>query len=233
MQARACARLLLTRPPRPSPPNYTPGELRCLAGNGYAKKYKVKGYMKNKILLALLLTLLGIPLTRGLSFAQDEFDQANSMVQRLSPNDFDQLPTNIKKDLLKRRCTIPQSFNSTIPHNVIIGSFLRKGQKDWAVLCSSGQVSSILIYPNEATKNVYTIASLPDKHYLMKIGDKIVYARGIESVNAGYIVRHHEAYGGPKPPPIDHEGINNMLGDTASSVFYYHRGKWLRLTGAD
>ena len=39
--------------------------------------------------------------------------------------------------------------------------------------------------------------------------------------------------GGPKPPPIDHQGINDAFLEKASSVHYFHEGKWLRLTDAD
>ncbi|MEO8658007.1 MAG: hypothetical protein ABI693_06030 [Bryobacteraceae bacterium] len=42
----------------------------------------------------------------------------------------------------------------------------------------------------------------------------------------------YRAYGGPKPPPIDHQGIESG-GDKASVVLYHYRGKWLTLQGAD
>ena len=39
---------------------------------------------------------------------------------------------------------------------------------------------------------------------------------------------HYRAYGGPKPPPIDHQGIESG-GEKASVVLYCYRGKWLKL----
>ena len=44
---------------------------------------------------------------------------------------------------------------------------------------------------------------------------------------------HHELYGGPKPPPLDHDGINDMFVGKASVVWYRYQGRWLQLTGAD
>jgi hypothetical protein len=46
-------------------------------------------------------------------------------------------------------------------------------------------------------------------------------------------VEHYKAYGGEKPPAIDHEGINDLFYGKASEVLYFYRGKWLHLTGAD
>jgi hypothetical protein len=44
---------------------------------------------------------------------------------------------------------------------------------------------------------------------------------------------HFNAYGGPKPPPIDHEGIDDAFIEKAPVTWYFHNGAWLRLTGAD
>jgi hypothetical protein len=54
----------------------------------------------------------------------------------------------------------------------------------------------------------------------------------IRPVDRKFIMEHYRAYGGPKPPPIDHQGIESG-GETASVVLYYCRGKWLKLQGAD
>jgi hypothetical protein len=46
-----------------------------------------------------------------------------------------------------------------------------------------------------------------------------------------YILDHYRPYGGPKPPPIDHQGIECSSG-MASSILYFYKGKWLTLQGA-
>jgi hypothetical protein len=63
--------------------------------------------------------------------------------------------------------------------------------------------------------------------------DQIGYSRAISPVGREFIVRHYVAYGGVKPPPIDHQGIDDAFVGKASVVFYFYRGKWLELTGAD
>jgi hypothetical protein len=39
--------------------------------------------------------------------------------------------------------------------------------------------------------------------------------------------------GGPAPPPITHQGIDEAFAGKASTVQYCHYGKCLSLTGAD
>jgi hypothetical protein len=61
-------------------------------------------------------------------------------------------------------------------------------------------------------------------------------SRHIRTVGKKYIFEHYEAYkdsGAPKPPPITHQGIDEGICDSASIVWYWHRGKWLKLQGAD
>jgi hypothetical protein len=83
-------------------------------------------------------------------------------------------------------------------------------------------------------KAVAEIAKDADTTWLQDIGDgKIGYSRAISAVGKKFIVEHYSAYGGPKPPPIDHQGINDAFVEKASIVRYYYRGNWLELTGAD
>jgi hypothetical protein len=55
----------------------------------------------------------------------------------------------------------------------------------------------------------------------------------ISTVGRAFILSHYRAYGGPKPPAIDHEGIDDAFVGKASIVHYLHAGQWLDLTGAD
>jgi hypothetical protein len=119
-------------------------------------------------------------------------------------------------------------------HNVIKGEFSKPGQTDWAVLCSIGGVSSILIFWNGSTLKPAEIEKAPDQDRLQSWGgDKIVYSRAITPVDAKYIQDHYQAYGGEKPPPINHQGVDDAFVGKASVVLYLDRDKWLHLSGAD
>jgi len=184
---------------------------------------------KHKIILLILVLILSVT-----CFAYgDEWDAANLQTKRLAPTAFPELPKNIIRELQTRGCTIPQTYDNSKPHNVIHGEFAKKGQYDWAVLCSKNFVSVILIFWGGSEKNISEIAEMPDKTFLQGVdGGRIGYSRAISIVKQ-YIMDHYKAYGGLEPPPIDHKGIDDAFIEKASLVHYYYRGKWLQLTGAD
>ena len=187
-----------------------------------------------RLFTTLFLTLIALSLSHG-SHAQDRWEVADASTVRLPPAAFSQLPENVVRYLQGRGCTIPQTYMSADPHNVISGEFARKGQTDWAVLCSRGRESSIMVFWRGSTKSAAEIARAPDSGYLQTIteGGKIGFSRMIEPVGRDYIISHYKAYGGPKPPSVDHQGINDVFAEKASVVRYHHRGRWLELKGAD
>jgi hypothetical protein len=181
------------------------------------------------------LTVLLLGMAASWSVAQDKWAAANSATLRLPPAAFSRLPKNIVKHLQGRGCMVPQSYLSREPHNVITGEFARRGQTDWAVLCSRSGVSSILIFWRGSTKSVSEVAKAPDSSFLQTVseGGKVAFSRAIEPVGRDYIQSRYKEYGGRKPPRITHQGINDAYVDKASVVLYYHHGKWLELQGAD
>ncbi len=182
-----------------------------------------------------ILTVLLFGLVASGGTAQDKWSEADAATLRLSPAIFLQLPKNIVRYLEGRGCTIPQTYLSREPHNVISGEFARRGQTDWAVLCSRGGESSILVFWRGSTKSVAEIAKAPDRDFLQTIteGGKIGFSRMIGAVGRDYITKHYKASGSPEPPPINHQGIDDAYVEKASVVRYYYRGRWLELHGAD
>jgi hypothetical protein len=167
--------------------------------------------------------------------AQDKWRIAEEATVRLKPSAFSQLPKNIVSYLQKRGCTVPQVFGETKPHNVIRGEFARSGQFDWAVLCSRKCASTILVFWNGSTKSVSETARAEDRNFLQTIseGGKVGFSRAIDVVDKDYILEHYREYGGTKPPPITHQGINDAYVEKASTVLYFYRKRWLELHGAD
>lgn len=119
-------------------------------------------------------------------------------------------------------------------HNVIAGEFAKAGQKDWAVLCSRMGNSTVLVLWGGPVECPGELASAEDIRSLQGMGEgKIEFSRMVSSVDAKYILGHHQAYGGPTPPPVEHQGIDDAFLGKASVVNYCYQGKWLRLQGAD
>ena len=167
------------------------------------------------------------------------WQEADRAVVRLSPAAFPDIPQSVRGELERRGCTIPQVPGAQVPgmaglQNVIRGEFAKPGQTDWAVLCSVNRVSSILVFWNGSAGGAADIEKREDIHSLQSAGgDRIVYSRLITPANAHFVTEHYEAYGGPKPPPLDHQGIDDAFVGKASVVDYFYQGAWLRLTGAD
>ena len=155
-------------------------------------------------------------------------------IPRLKPGAFPQLPAGVAKVLLQRGCLIPQPSGAAGPANLIRGHFFTKAQAGWAAMCSDGAASAILVFRSDTDANPEEMAKADDCIYVTGgEGGQIGYSRMIGTVGRKFIMDHYRAYGGPKPPPVDHDGIDDAILEKASVVRYRYAGKWLELTGSD
>jgi hypothetical protein len=181
------------------------------------------------VLIALLAQAAGFP-------AQRDWDAAERNIKRLEPAAFADLPAAVRADLGRRQCTIPQpdGVDAPGPHNVIRGRFMSQQSTDIAVLCSKGGVSAILVYRDGATKDVATLAAMADKGFLQTGSPKAIeFSRAIGVATPARMRIYHQAFGVGKMPRVDHDGINDAFVGKASTVRYWHNGKWLELAGMD
>lgn len=151
-------------------------------------------------------------------------------IQRLLPRDFKALPQKAIKELEALGCAIPQSAASeedSAPHNVISGSFAQKGQTDWAVLCSTNGVSSIVVLWGGPAKCESRLPPGSDKAFLGS-GNSICglsYLRRIQGVTSKkHIALRLKMDRKVKLPPIDHAAISDEYNDEL--IHYCSGGKW-------
>jgi hypothetical protein len=164
----------------------------------------------------------------------DEWDEAERRIRRLDPFTFSELPQSIVAQLQARGCTVPQSYALDRPHNVVRGSFATKYQEDWAVLCSRDGLSEIQVFWGGPARCNAVLKKSPDRGWLQGMGSQgIVYSQAIDSAGRERIQSFHEAFGGPQPPPVDHDGIEHVFVGKASIVHYCYEGRWIELTGMD
>jgi hypothetical protein len=161
-------------------------------------------------------------------------------VKRLQPSEVAEqipgLPHEFVEKLDTRGCTIPQFEDDptadaapSAPNNVIEGEFARKGQKDWAVLCSNGKTSTIVIFWSKPTPCPSQLARLDDEHFMQKGADKKMhYSRSVYASDPARDARLHR---GPKQ--MTHQGIHDAFVGKSSSLFYCNEGKWRIYPGAD
>jgi len=162
------------------------------------------------------------------------WEATDEQTVRLNPAAFPELPRKLVAALQRRGCTVPQVPMIDGRQNVIKGEFAMAGEIDWAVLCSVRRVSSILIFWAGSEVNFAEIEKRKDLDGLQGWGGtKIVYSRKIALADKIFIRDHATILGAVKPPPIDHQGIDDEFVGKGSEVLYLYRGKWLHLTGAD
>jgi hypothetical protein len=161
-------------------------------------------------------------------------DAAALKIRRVTLEAFPQLPPAVARVLRARNCRVPQPAANGSPRNVIRGEFYAKGEMGWAVLCSVNNSTALLVFRNGADTRPETLNTSEDRGYLQMLdGDRFLYSREIKPVGRDFIMGHYRAYGGPEPPPIDHQGIDDAFLEKASLIWYYYGGRWLRLQGAD
>ena len=105
---------------------------------------------------------------------------------------------------------------------------------DVAVLCAKDSSTTILVFHGESPDSVSEVAPRHDSEF----GEYDAttpwrFARAIDVASPEYIRSRHARYGGPQPPPLDHDGINDIFVGKASVVWYWNGSRWLSLQGAD
>jgi hypothetical protein len=157
--------------------------------------------------------------------AQDSgrWDRADSAIVRLAPTAFPELPPDIRADLVRRGCRIPQTYLSERPHNVVAGHITQAERQDWAILCSVAGVSRVLIYRAASPTMPDSLAPAPDRKYLQGWGaDRIVYSREIIVLRAAEIRAHY-----PDSAiriTLQRDGINDAFAGKTSVVHYWQDG---------
>jgi len=143
-----------------------------------------------------------------------------------APFTFAALPNTITQDLQSRGCKLPSIRSKSL----INGEFLRPGQSDWAVLCSTKKSTSLLVYPGGSQEQVTVLQTVPRGFSKWSIG---VISQ--ERLNEFKTAR---TWRGPAPPEIDHQGIDSFVEfgrsgeclycySAEGSIHYHHEDKWL------
>jgi len=167
-------------------------------------------------------------------YPEGRFEVASKAILSVPPDVFRELPDAIISLLRERGCKIPQPSAIGPARNVIHGDFFAHGQTAWAVLCSSGGFTSILVFRDNLDAHPEELATSEDKNYLYDVGNgELGILREITGVDREFSMTHYRAYGGPEPPPMDHQGIDDSFLEKASVTYYWYEGEWLKLQGAD
>ncbi|HSY30394.1 MAG TPA: hypothetical protein VLA42_00255 [Verrucomicrobiae bacterium] len=168
----------------------------------------------------------------------------DTAIRKMQPADVAELPAAFVEKLNSRGCAIPQFGEvgrvgattggpapANEPTNVIHGEFARHGQEDWAVLCSKGGSSTIVIFWGKTTACPASLARLEDAHYLKRGADKKMrYSRSIRALGKSEL---GERAGIAGLKDFSHQGIDDRFVGKSSAFFYCSGGKWKIFPGKD
>ncbi len=193
--------------------------------------------LRTYILFLLLLA------TTSLAHAQTESVVSGSLrvngltrsyqFRRLPISSFPQIPSPIAATLTRRGCMIPQTWQAHRPENVIHGSFQRRGSEDWAVLCSVGGVTTLLVFFADAS------TSQPVETQPMELARWQEISRlqkhdptGVLGFNWGIDAatpaQFRDAFASQDAPPTtpDHDSVADSVIDTKTVYHLFTQGQW-------
>ncbi len=167
-------------------------------------------------------------------------------IVRLKPSAFEDISAEVRVDLERRGCRVPQTYLSDKPHNIAKGRFISARQIDTAVLCSRNRVSEILIYRGGNVHTVDRLESSSDEQWFQTIDGQgtFGYSRNIVAASTALILERLEAHIdeeklGLHPvdpssmPRIAHDGLIHAFAEKGSSIWYWNGRKWMELPGSD
>ena len=152
----------------------------------------------------------------------------------LPPESFSELPVGVLLALNARGCRIPQIPNvGGRPHNVVRGSFRDRSRSDWAVLCSAQGRSAILVFWSGSPDYPAELASEDNQAFMqLDAAGRWEYSRLLRALPAEQISTYADRHG-TNLGILEHDGIEDAFVGKASVIYYFERGTWLRIDGAD
>lgn len=166
--------------------------------------------------------------------AQEPWDAAERQIRRLPADSFPGLPDEVRSEMRRLDCAVPQGSDLQHPHNILMGSFADVSQNDWAFLCSRDGTSSIHLLWGGVERCDSPIGHAEDRSYLQGLGgDSIGFSRRLLAIDRDGMLSRARAFGGPPVPAVWHHGIEDYFEGKASRVLLCVGGKWLELQGVD
>lgn len=148
------------------------------------------------------------------------------LIRHLPVNAFPQLPAAIQDALAQRGCTIPQTYEAHQPENVVHASLERHGASDWAILCSTdGMVSLLVFFASGGDPTVLATSQETDRLQAHGTSGVLGFNWAIDPASPQTI---HEAQIGVRHPPprLDHDALADSVIDQKTIYRVYSNGGW-------
>jgi hypothetical protein len=149
------------------------------------------------------------------------------LIRHLPVSSFPDLPPDVQQQLDHRGCLIPQSYEARQPENVVHASLERSGSSDWAVLCSTQGMVSLLVFFGSGSSQPFTLASAPETERLQSHGSSAVLGFNWAIDPASPQDVHEAQLGMRHPPPhVDHDALADSVIDQRTFYHIYLSNSW-------
>jgi hypothetical protein len=152
------------------------------------------------------------------------------LIRRLPVSSFPDLPADVAEKLNDLGCMIPQTYEAHHPENVVRASLERAGSSDWAVLCATRGMVSLLIFFASAPTEPIVLASARETERLQVHDNAGVlgFNWGIDPASPEQL---REARSGMqhRPPPTDHDALADSIIDVKTVYHFYSKHSWTLL----
>jgi hypothetical protein len=202
----------------------------------------VPGSLKARELMKVLRGWLAD--TPRVAVAPATLDTGGPPFALLSPDSIPGLPAAVRAELNRRDCLIPQEHENPRPNNIVRGSFGAVGQVDWAARCWRDQRSTILVVWGGRAWCPETMHERPDplSSWMLTHGRGFYDAALVRADSTR--IANIEVYGpdelaadsvGDTPAAAwrGYDGIEDIILEKGSVVWYCLRGRWVSLGGGD
>lgn len=148
-------------------------------------------------------------------------------IRHLPISSFPEIPTEIATELVQRGCLIPQTFEARQPENVVHASLERPGSSDWAVLCSTKGIVSLLVFFGSASVEPLKLASAPETQRLQQhmASSTLGFNWGIDPASP-QTIRQAQSAMEHHPPLLDHDALADSVVDRSVVYHFYRKGEW-------
>ena len=148
----------------------------------------------------------------------------DTTVDWMGPESVAVLPLDLRRILTGRGCRVPQTWRRwrDLPNNVVSGEFARTGQTDWAVLCSDGTASSVVVFWGGTSRCDPVLAPAPDTHHASTMDGEVAFGRSL--------LRADLTSGREGWPP---DGLEDVYEGKASVIHLCIAGQWHTVSAGD
>jgi hypothetical protein len=155
-------------------------------------------------------------------------------IKHLRPAAFPAVSPSVQRALEARGCQVPQVLGDSQPSNLVHGEFARRGQTDWAALCSTNRRFELVIVWGGAARCDVTTLRAPEMGALQQVAKgEAGFGEAIEAITPKQMQGNASVQGLKLTFNPTHDGLTYEWVGKGSVVCYCQAGKWLRGEGTD